>query len=57
MPEFLSFDVTSAEFKLKLKSLISMKYLFIIGEHKDFDTENFRNFLDLMIKMERGKPF
>jgi hypothetical protein len=34
-----------------------MKYLFIIGEHKDFDTENFRNFLDLMIKMEGGKPF
>jgi hypothetical protein len=34
-----------------------MKYLFIVGEHKDFDTENFRNFLDLIIKMEGGKPF
>ena len=34
-----------------------MKYLFVIGEPQDFDTENFRNFLDTLIKMDGGKPF
>jgi hypothetical protein len=34
-----------------------MKYLFIIGEQKDFDSETFRKFLELIIKSEGGKPF
>jgi hypothetical protein len=34
-----------------------MKYLFVVGDPKDFDTENFRSFLDTLIKMEGGKPF
>ena len=33
------------ESKQKLKQLISMKYLFIIGDPHDFDCELFRNFL------------
>lgn len=55
--EFLSLEPNSADFKQKIKNLISMKYLFVIGEPRDFDTENFRNFLDTLIKMDGGKPF
>ena len=34
-----------------------MKYLFIIGNHKDFDNEHFRAFLDTIVGMEGGSPF
>ena len=34
-----------------------MKYLFIIGDHKDFDNEHFRAFLDTIVGMEGGSPF
>ena len=34
-----------------------MKYLFIIGEHSDFDSEPFRQFLQYIMDMPTGKPF
>ena len=34
-----------------------MKYLFIIGDHSDFDNEVFRTFLETIISMEGSKPF
>jgi hypothetical protein len=34
-----------------------MKYLFIIGDHADFDNEVFRTFLETIVNMEGGKPF
>jgi len=34
-----------------------MKYLFIIGNNEDFDTENFRDFVQNIIDMSSSKPF
>lgn len=34
-----------------------MKYLFIIGDPKDFDSELFRLFLQYIMDMDGGKPF
>lgn len=34
-----------------------MKYIFIIANHDDFDTEEFREFLSLLIDLPTGKPF
>jgi hypothetical protein len=44
-------------YKFQLKTQISMKYLFIIGDHSDFDNEVFRTFLETIISMEGSKPF
>ena len=44
-------------FKFMLKAQISMKYLFIIGDHADFDSEQFREFLETIVGMEGGSPF
>ena len=34
-----------------------MKYLFIIGDHSDFDNDSFRSFLTLIMELPGGKPF
>ena len=34
-----------------------MKYLFIIGEPHNFDCEEFRSFLTIIMGMSGGKPF
>jgi len=34
-----------------------MKYLFVIGNNENFDTENFRDFLKEIIEMSSSKPF
>lgn len=40
-----------------MKLYVSMKYLFIIGENCDFDSHNFRAFLQHILSLEGGKPF
>lgn len=39
------------------KQLISMKYLFIIGFHHDFDSDLFRTFVQFIMDLPTGKPF
>jgi hypothetical protein len=39
------------------KQHISMKYLFIIGFHEDFDNDTFRDFLKFLMDLPSGKPF
>lgn len=50
-------DDDQSEIKAKIKQIISMKYLFIIGEQCDFDNEVFRSFISLIMNLEGGKPF
>ena len=40
-----------------MKLYVSMKYLFVIGDQSDFDSAEFRAFLEHIITMEGGKPF
>mmetsp|Transcript_31357 Transcript_31357/g.47957 ORF Transcript_31357/g.47957 Transcript_31357/m.47957 type:complete len:131 (-) Transcript_31357:557-949(-) len=40
-----------------LKQYISMKYVFVIGDPSDFDTENFKTFLKIILDGDGKKPF
>ena len=40
-----------------LKQYVSMKYLFVVGQGTDFESELFQEFLGHIISMEGGKPF
>ena len=35
----------------------TQKYLFVIGENCDFDSHNFRSFLQHILSLDGGKPF